>query len=154
MDPALKALHARQIDETTAHWKRLARHSPPRRGWINAVRKALGMSTRQLASRLGVTRQAVLDLESRERVRRVTLAALSKAAEAMECDLVYAVVPRRPVKETLWNRARAIAAQRLGTVAHSMQLEDQAVASGEYDSQVDDLAARILRESPRDLWGE
>jgi predicted DNA-binding mobile mystery protein A len=112
------------------------------------------MSARQLAARLTVTRQAVADLERREVEGTVTLAALRKAADALACDLIYAVVPRRPVSEMLRGRARAIAAERLRGVAHSMHLEDQPVPKEEFDRQVEDLADQIMREFPRDFWAE
>jgi predicted DNA-binding mobile mystery protein A len=154
MDTTLKHLRLRQMDERISPWRPLVQHVPPRGGWIKAIREALGISTSQLASRLGVTRQAVMDLERRERESTVTFAALRRAADAMDCDLLYAVVPRTPLRQMLWSRARAIAAKRLGKVAHSMQLEEQAVPSEEHDQQVEDLAAQIMRESPRELWSE
>src|SRR3989304_2783356 len=99
MHTPLKHLRVRQVDERTEPWRMLDQPSPPRGGWIRSVRKALGMSTIQLASRLGVTRQAIVDLERREGDGSVTLTTLARAAEAMEGDLFYAVVPRRPVRE-------------------------------------------------------
>lgn len=154
MNTPLKLLRVRQIDERTSPWRKLAQRSPPRGGWIRAIRKAIGMTTSQLGSRLGITRQAVLDLEHREAAGSVTLATLTRAADAMECDLVYALVPRAPVQQMLLSRARAIAAKRLDRIAHSMDLEEQAVSSEEYERQVEDLAAQILREFPRELWSE
>ncbi len=154
MHTPLKLLRVRQIDERTLPWRQLAQQSPPRAGWIRAIRKAIGMTTGQLASRLGVTRQAVLDLERREVDGSTTLATLTRAANAMECDLLYAVVPRAPVRQMLLSRARAIAAKRLDRIAHSMHLEEQSVPSEEYDHEVEDLAAQILRDFPRDLWSD
>ncbi len=154
MHTPLKLLRVRQIDERTSPWRKLAQRSPPRGGWIRAIRKAIGMTTSQLGSRLGVTRQAVLDLERRESAGSVTLATLTRAANAMECDLLYALVPRAPVQQMLLSRARAIAAKRLARIAHSMSLEQQSVPSEEYDHQLEDLAAEILRDFPRELWSE
>ena len=154
MDTTHKLLQVRQMDERALHWGRLRHDLPPRRGWINAIRKALSMSTSQLASRIGVTRQAVLDLERRETTGGATLMALEKAAEAMDCVLLYAVIPRESLKDTLWRRATFLAAKRLGRVAHSMKLEKQDVPREEYNSQVTDLAAQILQGSRRDLWSE
>ena len=154
MHTPLKLLRVRQIDERTSPWRDLAQQSPPRAGWIRAIRKAIVMTTGQLASRLGVTRQAVLDLERREVEGSTTLATLTRAANAMECDLLYAVVPRAPVQQMLLSRARAIAAKRLDRIAHSMHLEEQSVPSEEYDHEVEDLAAQIFRDFPRDLWSD
>ena len=154
MNTPFKLLRVRQIDERTRPWRQLREQAPPRVGWIRAIRQALGMRTSQLAARLGVTKQAVADLERREAEGSVTLSALRKAANAMECDLLYAIVPRRPVKDILWSRARAVAAKRLERIAHSMHLEEQTVPSEEYDQQVEDLTAELMRSFPRELWGE
>ncbi len=155
MHTPLKLLRVRQIDERTNPWRQLREQRPPRGGWIRAIRHALGMSASQFAARFGVTtRQAVIDLERRESEGSVTLSALRKAANAMECDVLYAVVPRRPVKDILWSRARAVAAKRLEKIAHSMHLEKQTVPSEEYDQQVEDLTAELMRNFPRELWGE
>jgi predicted DNA-binding mobile mystery protein A len=154
MHTPLKLLRVRQIDERTQPWRQLAEQEAPRRGWIRAIRQAVGMTTSQLASRLGVSRQAVVDLQRREVEGGVTLSALRKAADAMDCDLLYAIVPRRPVKEMLWNRARAVATKRLERIAHSMHLEDQGVPSDEHKQEVEDLAAQLMRDFPRGLWSE
>lgn len=154
MDATHKLLQVRQMDERILHWARLRKDSPPRRGWINAIRKALSMSASQLASRIGVTRQAVLDLERRERTGGATLMALEKTAEAMDCVLLYAIVPRESLKDTLWKRATLLAARRLGGVAHSMRLEEQDVPDHEHSSQITDLAGQILQGSRRDLWND
>lgn len=154
MNTPLKLLRVRQIDERIRPWRQLREQSPPRGGWIRAIRQVLGMRTNQLAARLGVTQQAVVDLERREAEGSVTLSALRKAANAVECDLLYAVVPRRPVKDILRSRARAVALKRLERIAHSMHLEEQTVPSEEYDQQVEDLTAELMRNFPRELWSE
>jgi predicted DNA-binding mobile mystery protein A len=112
------------------------------------------MSTSQLATRLQITRQGVADQERREVEGTITLTALRKAATAMDCDLYYAIVPRRPAGELLRERARQVAAEQLGRIAHSMRLEEQDVPGDEFEQQVEDLADQILREFPRNLWDE
>lgn len=154
MNTALKKLRVRQLEARVAPIRELTRTPAPRGGWLRAVRQALGMSTRHVATRLGITRQGVTDQERREVEGTITLAALRKAANAMDCDLHYAVVPRRPTGEILRDRARGIALQRLGRIAHSMRLEDQAVPDDEFDQQVEDLIDQVLRDFPRNLWDE
>src|SRR6056297_2717580 len=77
----------------------------PPRGWIRAIREALGMTTSQLAARLGVVQSRVPALEQAEAKKTVTLASLEKAANAMDCRLVYALVPRKPLEELVEERA-------------------------------------------------
>jgi predicted DNA-binding mobile mystery protein A len=112
------------------------------------------MSTSQVAARLRISRQGVADQERREVDGAITLAALRKAAHALDCDLYYAIVPRRPPDEILRERARSIAAAQLRRIAHSMSLEEQQVPGNEFQQQVEDLADQILRETPRVIWDE
>ena len=154
MNSQLKQLRIRQLDERMASLGNLSQAAPPRGGWLKAVRRGLGMSANQLATRLQVTRQAVADQERREVDGTITLAAIRKAARAMGCDLYYAVVPRRPISDMVRSQARHVAERRLGDIAHSMSLEGQTVPDEEFERQVDDLADQIVRDLPRDLWAE
>lgn len=75
--------------------------SAPRQGWLKAIRESLGISTRQLGSLLGIDNAGVLRLEARELQGKATLEAIERAAQAMECRLVYAIIPKqRPLKTT------------------------------------------------------
>ncbi len=154
MTSQLKQLLIRQLDERFESMMGLSQTSPPRGGWLKAIRRGLGMSANQLASRLHVTRQAIADQERREVDGTITLAAIRKAARAMGCDLYYAVVPRRTISEMVRTQARHVAEQRLRRIAHSMSLEEQTVPDEEFERQVDDLADHIARDLPRDLWAE
>lgn len=154
MNTPLKRLRVRQLEARARPIRGLAETPPPRGGWLRAVRQTLGMSTSQVAARVGISRQAVADQERREVDGAITLAALRKAAKALDCDLYYAIVPRRPTDEILRERARRIATAQLRRIAHSMSLEEQHVPGNEFQQQVEDLADQILREMPRDIWDE
>jgi predicted DNA-binding mobile mystery protein A len=69
------------------------RYASPNRGWIKAIREALGMTTVQLAKRLGVKQPSVTALEQSEAKGTIELATLRRVAEALDCVLVYALVP-------------------------------------------------------------
>jgi len=84
------------------------------------------MSHADLAARMGVTAASVNDIERSERDRRTKLVTLARAAEAMDCDLVYAFLPRHGLNETVEQAARAKLASHLAAVARTMELEDQA----------------------------
>ena len=81
----------------------------PHKGWIRAAREALGMSSAQLAQRLGVSRPRITALEKSEIEDTITLATLRRAASALECTLVYAFVPETSFQKTLEDRARTVA---------------------------------------------
>ncbi len=128
----------------------LLNQAPPT-GWVKALRTTLSMSDRAFARRLGVTHGSVQDLERNEKSGKVTLESLRRAASALDADLVYAIVPRKPLKKMISERARALAKERVAPIAHSMAMEDQRLASRQFDRQVDDLA-RELEDRPRKLW--
>lgn len=120
----------------------------PPRGWIRAVREALGMSSAVLGARLGVTPGAVIRLEQSEASDRIRLDTLRRAADALGCDLVYALVPRRPLTTVVRERARELAHLQAAAVEQTMRLEDQ--ATGEAKALEDRLTRQLLERGG--LW--
>ena len=124
----------------------------PPRGWIKAIREALGMSTAQLARRMGISQPGVVVLEQSEALAHIKLETLQRAAAAMNCRLVYALVPEEPLETMVRKRAQLIAMQHLGAVEHSMRLEAQGVEDmAARERQLDALAGQI---DARTLWDE
>lgn len=100
----------------------------PRRGWLRAIREATGMSLRQIAEKMKATPQLVASLEKSEANNRITLHSLQMAADAMGCELVYAIVPKSgPLRELADSRDRQEAEEQVRAVEHTMILENQAV---------------------------
>lgn len=99
------------------------------RGWLRAVRESSGATQAGLAAKLGMTRQSYAQLETAEARGVISLKSLQRAAEAMECEDVYFVVPRAGVAETFSELAARHDPARLHLAAmeHSMALEGQAV---------------------------
>lgn len=127
--------------------------NPPRGGWIRAVRHVLGMTQAQLGARLDVSPQAVREYELAEAKRRITLDSLDRAARAMGCRLVYALVPESGSMDAVRERrAREVADQLLRTAAHSMNLEAQGVGVSESERQRQILVESLLQGNPRKLW--
>jgi predicted DNA-binding mobile mystery protein A len=125
------------------------RYASPVRGWIKAIRNALGMSTEQMAKRLGVKQPSVVALEQSEAKGTMELATLRRVAAALDCTLVYALVPNRPLEAIVRDRARVFARRRLEPVEHSMLLEDQKVTARDAKARLDE----IMRETnPRLFW--
>jgi predicted DNA-binding mobile mystery protein A len=139
------------LDERFRKLPPAARFAPPVRGWIKAIRTALGMSTAQLAKRLRVKQPSVVALEQSEAKGTMELATLRRVAAALDCTLVYALVPNKPLEATVRDRARAFARRRLEPVEHSMLLENQKVAAKAKDSKA--RLEEIIRETnPRLFW--
>lgn len=125
------------------------RYDAPVRGWIRAIRKALGMTAEQLAKRLGVKQPSVVAMEQSEVKGSIELATLRRVAEALDCTLVYAFVPNRPLEDTVRDRARAFARKRRGPVEHSMLLEDQKAKGKDSEARLDDI---VRETNPRLFW--
>ncbi len=125
----------------------------PHRGWIRAIRDALGMTATQLAGRMGVTQPRIAKLEQAERTGAVTLASLEKAADALGCTLVYALVPRQSLEQAIHDRAEEKARQQLARIRHSMALEDQATGTSALADELHALTQRYIHD-PRGLWDD
>jgi predicted DNA-binding mobile mystery protein A len=149
MKPAI-----RHLDKRFAGLRPLTTNLRPPKGWLRAIRDALGMTTAQFGRRLGVSQPRIIELEKSEANGTVTLNTLQRAAEALGCRLVYVLVPERPLAEVVTERTALIAERQAEAVEHTMRLEDQAVK--------DKRAARALRQQmieellrrPARLWDE
>lgn len=97
----------------------------PQSGWVATIRQSLGMTRRDLAKRMRVAESTVARLESSESAGTIQLDTLHRAAEAMDCELHYVLVPRRPLEDMVIEQARKRAADLLDRAAHTMLLEDQ-----------------------------
>jgi predicted DNA-binding mobile mystery protein A len=146
-----RALRRRQLDRTVRLLAKIA-PQPPSRGWIKAVREALGMSARQIGERLALTQQAVAQLERAEQTGSISLKNLRRVSEAMHCKLVYAFVPDESFESLVRQQAEGVAAQIVQRVELSMSLEDQATDSASQHQRKADLTAELIRTTPRNLW--
>lgn len=123
----------------------------PSGGWIRAVRISLGMSVRQMAKRIGITQQSAARLEKNEATDAITLKSLRKAAEALDCRLVYALVPNEGgLRDTVRKQALRKARDIVDPVDHSMMLEAQDV--GNKQERTDQLADELARTPDTKLW--
>ncbi|MEQ1878506.1 MAG: hypothetical protein ABL958_17830 [Bdellovibrionia bacterium] len=64
------------------------------RGRLRAARRALMISTGEIALRMGITRSAYWKMEARELTGRITIGDLERAAEGLECELLYVLRPK------------------------------------------------------------
>jgi len=101
----------------------------PARGWLRAVRSVLGLSQKRVAKKIAMTRQSYAGLEAAEQRGAISLNSLQRAAEAMDCELVYFIVPREAVARTYSELAQLHDPmfKHLQATEHSMALENQAV---------------------------
>lgn len=122
----------------------------PRSGWIRAIRDALGMSTSELAHRVGLTKGRVSQIERAEQDRSLTLDTLERVANALGCRVEYVLVPRQPLDDMVWEQAQAKAAAEIAAVDHTMALEDQRPDAESTRQRIDGAARRYIDK--RGLW--
>jgi predicted DNA-binding mobile mystery protein A len=138
-----------RLDQRFAEMRPTTRFTPPVRGWIKAIREALGMTSAQLAKRVGVKQPSIIDIEKSEAKGSIELATLRRVAEALDCTLVYALVPSKPLEQRIRERARAFVRLRLEPVEHSMLLENQGVIEGHHEKRIDEF---IRETNPKLFW--
>ena len=153
MLPKYKLLARQQLDKTLSGYTVAKQISTPVKGWIRAIREALGMSGKQLASRLSVSQPRIPRLEQDEVSGVVSLKTMRQAAEAMDCVFVYAIVPRTSLEETVRVQARKVADALMRRVSHSMLLEAQNLSKEEQRASLDAAIEELVREMPKELWG-
>ena len=122
-----RSLRIKQLERAQAPFRAAQDVPRPAKGWARAIREAIGVSAGELSRISGTHRSLPLQLERAEAAGSITLKSLSNLANALDCDLVYALVPRAGSMQALIeNRARAQATKRVLAVEHTMALEDQA----------------------------
>ena len=141
-----------QLDQTLKRFKGLQKMSMPQKGWLRAIRDALGMNGRQFAQRMGVSPARISKLESDELAGAVTLKTLRKAAEALDCTLVYGLVPRSSLEDTVKKQIAIYTQQRLDRISHTMALEDQELSEGGKKKARQAMEQELLRNPPKSLW--
>jgi len=142
-----RQLRLKQLDRALAPLRSANLPRPPK-GWIRAVREALGVSSGELAERMKTNRSLVVQQEKAEAEDRITLKSLRAFANALDCDLVYAFVPRADTLQELVDaRARAAAKANVLGVEHTMALENQ--ASGNLDQAIQAEAQRLSSKRKR-----
>lgn len=149
-----RATARRQIDNRFNTLGNLDAFARPPRGWVKAIREALGMTAAQLGKRLGVSQQRALTLEKAEASGALTLESLERAAQALDCRLVYALVPRKPLAALVADRAARRAGNQLRSTGHSMVLEAQGVDRADEEAQRERLTRQLIDSAGSALWDE
>lgn len=144
----------RQLDQRFWALRPFADTRRPPKGWIRAVRNALGMTSAQFAHRLGIAQPSAIELEKSEAGRSITLRTLERAAEALGCRVVYVLIPEKPLEEVLRERATLVANKRLTAVEHTMRLEDQGVPGKKVRNDLQKKIVEELLQKPARLWDE
>lgn len=146
---AYNELKMTQIQARLDSLKSLKDLAKVRPGWISYMRGALGMTLKNLAKILDVSIPTVAQSERREMEGKVSLETLRKMATAMECEFVYAFIPKKDLKTTLEKKAFEKASLILKSADTHMTLEDQKV-EGDINKRIERLAKKLLEKG--DVW--
>ena len=149
-----KNLAREQLDETLKQFLPLKTAVPPMKGWIRAIRDALGMTGKQLAKRLKVNQKRVARIEQDEKLGKVTVNTLRGVAEALNCEFVYGFVPKQTLKETVRTQARSVAEKRMSRSDQMMRLEKQELSEDQKEKALESIITDITDTMPKSLWDD
>ena len=153
MKAQFRRIILRSLNEALAPFKQTLLAESPKGGWLRSIRQAAGMPARYPAHKLGLTTQGYEKLEKNEAAGAITMKALRKAAEAINCKLVYALVPvAGSLEAMIHEQATKQARQAVGPVAHTMLLESQ--TSGVSNDRIAELAKQLSDTPKATLWRE
>ena len=141
-----------QLEESLRKYNGLKKTMGPQKGWIRSIREALGMSGRQLADRIEVEQSRIPEMEKTEIHGNITLKSLRRAAEAMNCEMVYAFIPKTSLDASVRIQAEKTAKQKLTTVAHTMRLEEQGLTAKNDAKHLAKMVDQWVENPPRWLW--
>ncbi|WP_438946854.1 mobile mystery protein A [Sediminibacterium sp.] len=146
-------LQLQQLNEKMEKLIGLEHLSVPPIGWIKAIRNAIGMSMEQLGKKLSITKQAVMDIEKREKVGAITIKSMQEIAKAMDMKFVYGFVPNADsLEQLIEKRALEIATKIVQRTSTTMKLEDQVNSKTRIESAIKERAAEIINKTPKILW--
>jgi predicted DNA-binding mobile mystery protein A len=148
-----RSLQFQQLNNKLLALTPLSKVALPPTGWIRAIRSAIGMSMQQLGNKLNISKQAVMNMEKREKEGSITIKSLREIAQVMDLELVYGFVPIDGSLDALIERrAMELATQIVKRTATTMELENQANSKERIENAIRERAIAIQNEIPKILW--
>lgn len=147
-------LARKQLDATLKTFRPSLNVAVPPKGWIRAIKDVIGMNGRQLAGRLGVSRQRSNQIENEECDGSLTLKTMRRIAESLECVFVYGIIPQTSLEDIVRNRAEKVAVKRLAWADHTMSLEGQGLEPEENRKVLIDMIEKLVETLPTNLWDD
>lgn len=121
----------------------------PKQGWLKTIREFLGMTTTQLAKKIDVSQPRVINMEKNE--QNIKISTMERIANALNCDFVYALVPRENIDDIIYNQAKKKALKILNKVKKNMGLENQLAES---EDTLEDLIQELSDNNIARIWDE
>ena len=145
-------LRIKQLDRVLNPWQNIVQNHLYSNNWFQTIREALGISTRYLAKKMDLSPGRIVQLQQAEADGSITLRNLKKAAEHLDCQFVYAFVPKKSLENIIEDRAKKVASEMISSVNHTMSLEQQAVTKTELKEQYEELIKELISSHPKNLW--
>jgi transcriptional regulator with XRE-family HTH domain len=105
MDGKARAKLVAKLDKEGRWFQKAVRHYRTRE-WVRDMRRALGIGLAALGDETQVSRKTLYLAEEKEETGAITIAELEALAAAMECKLVYAIVPEQGTVAELAERRK------------------------------------------------
>ena len=154
MSKIFQNMRFQQIEKSLDFWRSAELALRPEQGWIRTIRTSLGMSLSILGQRLEITGAGVSKLEKSEASGAITLNSLRRVAEALDCELQYALVPKISLKDTKERQAIKKAHEHIDAVSHSMMLSGKEVDHPSRQLIFEELVKGFLDGSGKVLWSD
>ena len=122
----------------------------PPQGWLKTIREFLGMTTTQLAKRIGVSQPRVFAMEKNE--KNIKISTMERIADALDCDFIYAIVPREKFDDIIYKQAQKKAKKILTKFNKNTELKNQLAEKDVLDTILKDIVKDLLYKNARKLW--
>lgn len=142
----------RQLDQRFKKFKLVSNTPMPQGGWIKSIRRSLGIRFGDLANKMDVTEGSIRALEKSERHKKITLDSLTRVADALNCDLVYSLVPRTSLEDFYKEQVLLRAQEDVFRNVITMDMENQSISKNARKKQLQDIFFDYLKNPPPDLW--
>ena len=150
----MRPQHSRvqQIERALREARGLRSVNVPLSGWLKALREAMGIPLRAQAAKAGIRAPTLLISERNEASGAITLNQLRRIGEVMDCELVYALVPRQKLMGRVERRAEEVARAEILGLSHSMALENQRPDAAFVRKQIEQRKRQLLEGNWARLW--
>lgn len=148
----VKSIAIKQLKEEVNSLIGLRLPAMPKQGWVRTIREALDMSGAQLGARLGISRNKISILERKEADGSITINQLKQLASGVDSELLYAIVPKQTVEQTIEERAYDLAKNLVDITNQHMFLEMQQLSPEKQNEMIRLLADEIKQSGGRALW--
>ncbi len=148
-----KSLAIRHLDSKLKPFRAVATIKVPSTGWISAIRTTLNMTLEQFGSKLGISKDGAYKLEKRESTGAITLNSLRDAANALDMQVVYAVIPKEASLEDYTRKhARKLATQIISKANQQMKLEAQEIGAEALRRAIEEATDELMQKMDRTIW--